>query len=122
MMCGMYGCDCCACVMLGDRLITSMMRTAATGFKANVELGGTVTPCHAGPALSTLAISTSHSCALDISGVDILIDSDTYKICEVNASPLFEGLERATGVNVAHTILSYMIEQHRGWQQAAHQS
>jgi gamma-F420-2:alpha-L-glutamate ligase len=45
---------------------------------------------------------------LDIAGVDLLFDGDHFKICEVNSSPGFEGLEKACPNNIASEIIEYI--------------
>jgi len=84
--------------IVGDRVVASMMRIAAKGqFKANVHQGGTVKSTRLQQKLERMVLKTSRLCHLEIAGVDVLLDKDTYKVCEVNSSPGFEGLERATG-------------------------
>lgn len=60
------------------------------------------------PAVEWLAIETARLVGLDVAGVDILIGDDTYKICEINSSPGFEGFELATGINVPRELLHFM--------------
>jgi gamma-F420-2:alpha-L-glutamate ligase len=45
---------------------------------------------------------------LDVAGVDILLDSDGYRICEANSSPGFQGLEKACRISVPHEIFGAM--------------
>lgn len=99
------------CLVVGGCVVASMMRIAEHGeFKANIHAGATAKPIIAGSGLSELACVTAGLCHLDITGVDILLDSDSYKICEVNSSPGIEGLERATGINCAAAQLDYMCK------------
>jgi gamma-F420-2:alpha-L-glutamate ligase len=61
-------------------------------------------------------LRTAQLSQLDIAGVDLLMDDDGYKVCEVNSAPGFEGLERASAVNVAAECVKFVvhaIEQHR---------
>jgi gamma-F420-2:alpha-L-glutamate ligase len=68
-----------------------MMRIAAKGqFKANVHQGGSVKPVKISAQVEWLVLETVKIIGLDIAGVDLLIDKQTYKICEVNSSPGFE--------------------------------
>ena len=60
-----------------------------------------------------LALQSANIIWLDIAGVDILFDKNNgYKICEVNASPWFEGLEKATELNIAWEIVNYIIKRY----------
>ena len=105
------------CFVVGDRVVAAMMRIASSGFKANVHQGGSVMNVVVGPALSSLAVDTARLCLLDISGVDVLLDSASYKICEVNSSPGFQGLEKASEVNVAVAVVDFAeswVAQRRG--------
>ena len=60
-----------------------------------------------------LALEASNIIWLDISGVDMLFDKNNwYKICEINASPWFEWLEKATWLNIAGEIINYIIKRY----------
>lgn len=96
--------------VIGGRAIGAMLRTGKPGdFKANFSGGGTVEKFDLTPEIEWLAIKSAHTVGLDIAGVDILFDKEGYRICEVNASPYFEGFEQATGINVAKAIFEYLI-------------
>ena len=45
---------------------------------------------------------------MDLGGVDLLYDNGGYKICEVNCSPGFFGMERYTVIKVSEDIVSYV--------------
>ena len=67
-------------------------------------------PYDLNPAIEWLAIESSRLIGLDIAGVDILFDKDdTYRICEINSYPGFEGFEEATGLNVPEEIFTYIM-------------
>eukprot|EP00474_Spongospora_subterranea_P003517 CRZ03975.1 hypothetical protein [Spongospora subterranea] len=95
-------------LVVGGRVVTCMMRVANKGFKANVHQGGSVRPVTISPQVEWLVLEATRLTGLDIAGVDLLIDKDTYKICEINSSPGFEGLEKATGFDVASATLAYI--------------
>mmetsp|Transcript_7196 Transcript_7196/g.26952 ORF Transcript_7196/g.26952 Transcript_7196/m.26952 type:complete len:405 (-) Transcript_7196:181-1395(-) len=94
--------------VMGGRCIGAMMRVATKGFKANIHQNGIGKNVKLSSAVEWLAIETAKLLGLDMAGVDILIDKDTYKLCEVNASPGFEGLEAATGINVPTQMLDFI--------------
>jgi len=95
--------------VIGGRVVGAMMRIAAKGnFKANVHQGASVKPVKISPQVEWLVLETVRIVGLDIAGVDLLIDKTTYKICEVNSSPGFEGLEKACGENIAIKMFQYM--------------
>ena len=95
-------------IVVGGKAIGAMMRVAKSGFKSNFHQGGWVKPVKLSSSLEWLAITAAQSVDLDFAGVDILIDKDTYKICEINSSPGFEGFELATGLNVPEQFLNFV--------------
>ena len=96
-------------VVVGGRPVGAMLRTATAGrFKANVSAGAKVKPFQTNPQVEWLAIESARVLGLEIAGVDILFDGDSYRVCEVNSSPGFEGFEEATGVNVPQEIYNYI--------------
>lgn len=95
--------------VVGGRAIGSMLRTARDGkFKANFSQGGQTTAYDLNPHIEWLSVESSKQVGLNMAGVDILFDGDSYKICEVNSSPGFKGFESATGTNVPHEIFEYI--------------
>jgi RimK family alpha-L-glutamate ligase len=95
--------------VVGRRHIGAMVRIAREGkLKANFSAGGTVEPFDLNPALERLAVESAKLVGLDIAGIDILFDGDSYRVCEVNSSPGFEGFEKATGLNVPQEIYHYI--------------
>lgn len=96
--------------VVGGRVIGIMERIGKKGsFKANFSAGGEVKSYPITSELEWLAIESSRVLGLDIAGVDLLFDENGFKICEVNASPGFKGLEQANpGLNVAKAIFDYI--------------
>ena len=95
--------------VVGRRHIGAMVRIAREGkLKANFSAGGTVEPFDLNPAVEWLAVESAKLVGLDIAGIDILFDGDSYKVCEVNSSLGFEGFEKATGLNVPQEIYHYI--------------
>jgi RimK family alpha-L-glutamate ligase len=95
--------------VIGGRAIGAMLRTGKEGdFKANYSGGGTVEKFELTPEIEWLTVESAKIIGLDIAGVDILFDKAGYKICEVNASPYFEGFEKATQINIPNEILNYL--------------
>ena len=95
--------------VVGGRIIGSMHRQAGNNdFRANYSAGGSVTPYTLTPAIEWLALEATKVLGLDIAGVDLLFDGDHFKICEVNSSPMFKGMESCVNVNVPHEIYEYI--------------
>ena len=96
-------------IVVGGRPLGAMLRTAASGkFKANYSRGGEVERIELNPEMEWLAVESARLLNLDIAGVDLLFDGDSYKVCEVNSSPGFRGFEKATGINVPQEIYNYV--------------
>lgn len=95
--------------VVGGKPVAAMLRTGREGrFKANISLGGSGEPYELNPEVEWLSVEASRLLGLDIAGVDILFDGEHFKVCEVNSSPGFEGLERATGINAPGQIYQYI--------------
>lgn len=95
--------------VVGGMPIVAMLRKGREGkFKANIAAGGSGEPYELNPELEWLSVEASRLIGLDIAGVDILFDGEHFKVCEVNSAPGFEGLEKATGVNVPQQIYQYV--------------
>eukprot|EP00457_Paulinella_chromatophora_P007360 gb/GEZN01007383.1/.p1 GENE.gb/GEZN01007383.1/~~gb/GEZN01007383.1/.p1 ORF type:complete len:435 (+),score=77.05 gb/GEZN01007383.1/:27-1331(+) len=98
-------------VLVNGKVVGAMMRIATTGFKSNVHQGGAVKKIKLWKdALVKLSQDAAEICNLDIAGVDLLLDKEGYKVCEVNSSPGFEGLEKATGINIAQAMLNGVLD------------
>lgn len=95
--------------LVGGMPVVAMLRKGREGkFKANIAAGGSGEPYELNPELEWLSVEASRLLGLDIAGVDILFDGEHFKVCEVNSAPGFEGLEKATGVNVPQQIYQYV--------------
>jgi gamma-F420-2:alpha-L-glutamate ligase len=96
-------------IVVGGRAIGAMLRRAKEGkFKANFSAGGSVAPYELNEAVEWLAVESARVIGLDIAGIDILFDGDSYKVCEVNCAPGFRGFEKATEINVPQEIFQYI--------------
>ncbi len=97
-------------IIIGGRAIGAMLRQAVNGnFKANYSAGGMVESYVINPTIEWLAVESAKIVGLDIAGVDILFDEDSYKVCEVNSYPGFEGFEKATNINIPGEIFKYIL-------------
>ncbi len=98
--------------IVGERVVAAMRRTA-TGqeFRSNVHRGGATEPLTLDPTYERTAVHAAQILGLRVAGVDMLESSDGPRVMEVNASPGLEGIERATGVDVAGEIMEYLERQ-----------
>jgi ribosomal protein S6--L-glutamate ligase len=100
--------------IVGDRVIASMMRTAPKGeFRSNIHRGAQAKHVKLPPKYHESAIRAAQALQLQVAGVDIIESHQGPMIIEVNSSPGFEGIEKATGINVAEKIIQHMKKQMR---------
>jgi ribosomal protein S6--L-glutamate ligase len=98
--------------VVGGRVIAAMERVAAEGeFRANLHRGGTAHPVELTPEEIDSSIAATHTLGLDVAGVDLLRSDEGPLIIEVNASPGLEGIERASGVDVAGAIIEFLEQR-----------
>lgn len=97
-------------LVVGDNTFC-MERTPQDGeFRANYSLGGSVKVFNLSDETRDTAINALHSIDMSVAGVDVLITEDGREyILEVNHSPGFEGMEKATGENIAGIFLNHAI-------------
>jgi ribosomal protein S6--L-glutamate ligase len=97
--------------VVGDRVVAAMRRTAqGQEFRSNVHRGGRAEPTTLDPVYARTAVRATQIMGLRIAGVDMLETADGPQVMEVNSSPGLEGIENATGKDVAGAIVEY-IEQ-----------
>jgi len=96
--------------VLGGRVIGSIYRVAQpTRWKTNVAQGGQARPIRLSSNLERLAVKAAEALGLLYAGVDILDDGKRAVVLEVNGSPSWQGLQKATGVNVAEELVKYVM-------------
>ena len=95
--------------VLNGKVIGCMMRQATDeDFRANISRGGEGIPYQITEEIEWLGGESARLLGLDIAGVDLLFDNGGYKICEVNSSPGFEGMDKYTHTNIAEEIVNYI--------------
>ena len=95
--------------VLNQKVIGCMMRQATDGdFRANITRGGEGIPYQITEEIEWLGGESARLLHLDIAGVDLLFDNGGYKICEVNSSPGFEGMDKYTNTNIAEQIVNFV--------------
>jgi len=96
-------------IVVGGKVIGCMMRQSVDGdFRANITRGGEAVPIELDEQMEYLALESTKLLGLDIGGVDLLFDNGGYKICEINSSPGFLGMEKYANVNVTEQIVAYV--------------
>ncbi|MDQ3333371.1 MAG: 30S ribosomal protein S6--L-glutamate ligase, partial [Planctomycetota bacterium] len=91
------------------RIVAAMKRQAATGeFRSNLHRGGSAERVKLTPEERTTAIRAAKTMGLNVAGVDLLRSNHGPVVMEVNSSPGLEGIERATGKDVAGKIVEFI--------------
>jgi ribosomal protein S6--L-glutamate ligase len=98
-------------LVIGDRVVAAMRRTARAGeFRSNIHRGGEATALALPREYAEAAVKATRVLGLEVAGVDMLEARTGPKIMEVNSSPGFEGLEKATGLDIAALYVSHAVE------------
>ncbi|HEX6946317.1 MAG TPA: 30S ribosomal protein S6--L-glutamate ligase [Acidimicrobiia bacterium] len=100
--------------VIGGKVVAAMMRKGAPGeFRSNLHRGGTAEPIKLTPKERATAVRAAKTMGLGIAGVDMLPSEEGPMVLEVNSSPGLEGIEGASGVDVADLIIEH-IEDNAG--------
>jgi ribosomal protein S6--L-glutamate ligase len=100
------------CLVIGGKVVASMQRKGAEDdFRSNLHRGGTATTIRITPEERSTAVRAAKTLGLNVAGVDMLRSNHGPVIMEVNSSPGLEGIERATGKDIAGGIIEF-IETH----------
>lgn len=95
--------------VIGDQVAAAMERVAAPDdFRSNLHRGGTAQGFTPSKELQQLALDAARAVGLGIAGVDILRSDHGPVILELNSSPGLEGIEAATGKDLARLIVRYI--------------
>ena len=99
-------------IVVGGKVVAAMTRIAPEGeFRSNIHRGSRGESIILNSDQEEAAVRAAAAMGLDTAGVDMLFSERGPLIMEVNASPGLEGIEKATGVNVAEAIISYVKKQ-----------
>lgn len=102
------------CFVIGNKVVASMQREAQEGeFRANIHLGATAKDVEITDEEREMAIAAAKIVGLDVAGVDMVRSNSGSKILEVNSSPGLEGIEGATGVDVASKMIEFIESRSR---------
>ncbi|MDQ7048304.1 MAG: 30S ribosomal protein S6--L-glutamate ligase [Enterobacterales bacterium] len=103
------------CFVIDNKVVASIERTAAPGeFRANIHQGGTASIVKISPEERKLALLAAKTMGLKVAGVDIIRSRNGPLLLEVNSSPGLEGIETATGKDIAGMMIA-SIEKKLGW-------
>ena len=100
------------CLVVGDRVVAAMTRKSQDGdFRANIHRGGTASAVILSTQEEVTAVRAAHLMGLGVAGVDLLRSRRGPLVLEVNSSPGLEGIEGASGVDVAGAIIEFLVDQ-----------
>lgn len=101
-------------IVVGERVIASMRRTGkGDDFRSNIHRGGIGEAVTLEPDITRICIEACKSLGLKFAGVDLLESKKGPLLMEVNSSPGLEGIEKATGVDVANEVIKEIEEMVR---------
>jgi ribosomal protein S6--L-glutamate ligase len=96
-------------LVVGGKVVASMKRSGAPGdFRSNLHRGGSAKAEKISPEERATALRAAKSMGLNVCGVDMLRSNHGPVVMEVNSSPGLEGVEKATGKDVAGTIIEFL--------------
>jgi ribosomal protein S6--L-glutamate ligase len=97
------------CFVVGDKVVAAMKRQAKEGeFRSNLHRGGTAEVIRLTPEERSTAVRAARIMGLNVAGVDILRSNHGAVVMEVNSSPGLQGIEHATGKDVASMIIDFI--------------
>ena len=98
--------------VIGGKVVAAMKRTGAEGeFRSNLHRGGSAQVVRISPEERSTALRAAKAMGLGVCGVDMLRSNHGAVVMEVNSSPGLEGVEKATGKDIAGMIIQH-IEKH----------
>ena len=95
------------CFVVGNRIAAAMHRQAPEGdFRANLHRGGSAAPVTLSAQETEVALRAAAIMGLGVAGVDLLRSRRGPLVLEVNSSPGLEGIEEATGIDIASAVIA----------------
>jgi len=97
------------CLVVGAKVVAAMKRQAKEGeFRSNLHRGGTASLIRLTPEERSTAVRAAKKMGLNVAGVDLLRSNHGPVVLEVNSSPGLQGIEAATGKDVAALIIQFI--------------
>jgi ribosomal protein S6--L-glutamate ligase len=101
--------------VIDGKVVASMRRQAQEGeFRSNLHRGGTASAIRLTPEERSTAVRSAKKLGLRVAGVDLLRSNHGPVVMEVNSSPGLEGIETASGVDVADKIVAFLEQAKKG--------
>ncbi len=100
--------------VIGTKIVASMKRSSVPGeFRSNVHRGGETEAVKISLKEKYIALNATKHLGLGVAGVDLIRSKKGPLLIEVNASPGLQGIEAATGVNIAKEIVLFVEKNGR---------
>ena len=100
-------------LVVGRKVVAAIRRQGAPGeFRSNLHRGGSATAVKLTKAERRTAVDAVHALGLKVAGVDMLRSNRGPLVLEVNSSPGLEGVEKASGIDVAAEIYAHLERRH----------
>jgi len=97
------------CFVIGEKIVATMMRKGREGeFRSNLHRGGSAKSIKITPEERSTAVRAVKTMGLNVAGVDMLRSNHGPVVMEVNSSPGLEGIEAASGKDVAGEIYRFI--------------
>ncbi|HLX10503.1 MAG TPA: 30S ribosomal protein S6--L-glutamate ligase [Thermoanaerobaculia bacterium] len=97
-------------LVVGQQVVAAMTRQAGEGeFRSNLHRGGSARGVTLEPQFAATAIHAAQVLGLNIAGVDMIASREGPMVLEVNSSPGLEGIEAATGIDVAGAVIDFVL-------------
>jgi len=95
--------------VIGGRVVAAIERRSQ-GWRTNLARGGEARPLSLPPKWADLAIRAAEVVGAEYAGVDLLPARDgLVYVLEVNGIPGWQGLQQATGVEIAPTLVEHLL-------------
>lgn len=98
-------------IVVGGKAVAAMKRINKNDFRSNIELGGIGEKSSVDGEEAKLAEKCAQILSLDYCGVDILSDKKGLCVCEVNSNAFWNGIVKATGIDVAGKYADYLVSK-----------
>ena len=110
--------------VVGGQVLGTIERRAPAGeWRTNVAIGGSATAVDVPPEVEEVALRAAAAVGADYAGVDVLPARDgSLYVLEVNGIPGWQGLQQATGLDVAAAIVSHLERELRAGSQQSQES
>jgi ribosomal protein S6--L-glutamate ligase len=96
-------------LVIGEKVVAAMKRSGAAGeFRSNLHRGGAGEMVRITPQERSAAVRAARTLGLNVCGVDMLRSNRGPMVMEVNSSPGLEGMEKASGEDVATAVIVFL--------------